>query len=93
MSVGLRLAGAIVRAGLDSNHLQNAELGSPLTSDQVDNRYRVFDFILDTPVTARYVSVDIPGDDKILSMTEVIVEEVVDEEGLASKGEASTAST
>ena len=61
-------------------------VGSPITSSQVDDKTKVIDFNLDPPVIARYVSVDIPGADKILHMGEVIVEEAIDEVGLASKG-------
>ena len=62
-------------------------IGSPVTSGQVDSRYKVVEFTLDPVVTARYVSVDIPGNNKLLNMGEVIVEEVIDEVGLASTGE------
>jgi hypothetical protein len=96
--LGPRLAGAVVRAGLNSSHTMNTMVGSPITSSQVDVETRLIDFNLDPPVIARYVSVDIPGVGKLLHMGEVIVEEAIDEVGLASKaipleGSASTQSS
>ena len=65
-----------VRAGLNPDHSQNQVIGSPSESQAISGA--VVDFILDSVVTAQYVSVD-GGDTKsIVQLTEVMVEEVRD---------------
>ena len=75
-----RLSGAIVRAGIESDILNNAACGLPVTTDQASIPGAHLQFVCDPPVIARYVSVDDadhsnrPYDD-ILTLCEVIVEE------------------
>ncbi|XP_022095017.1 uncharacterized protein LOC110981618 [Acanthaster planci] len=70
-----RLEDAVVRAGFNSNHLLNPEIGR-VSSDQANSR-AVVDFTPEPYVTARYVSVSIirSGADAIVQLTEVMVEE------------------
>ena len=70
-----RLWGSVVRAGMSSNHLQNPEVGQPVAYDEARSG-AVIDFLPDPYVTARYVSVDIPRNNAILHVAEVMIEEV-----------------
>ncbi|XP_038066663.1 angiopoietin-1 receptor-like [Patiria miniata] len=79
---GYRLAGAVVRAGLDpSDFSQNTQIGDAVTSSQATNG-AVIDFIADPIVSARYVSVQ--KTTGILSLAEVMVEEIQDTEETSS---------
>ncbi|XP_038048233.1 fucolectin-4-like [Patiria miniata] len=74
---GVGLNGAEVRAGLSPDRLPNTLIGT-VGGQQVTT------ITADPVVTARYVSIDLPGDNKIINMAEVTVEKFVDEEALAS---------
>ncbi|XP_022111554.1 uncharacterized protein LOC110990761, partial [Acanthaster planci] len=71
-----RLEGNVVRAGLNSNHLLNPEIGRVAASQTLSRA--VIDFTPEPYVIAQYVSVDIHGSDPqtIVQLTEVMVEEV-----------------
>ena len=71
---GFRFRGNVLRAGLSNNHTENRELGTVADDQAVDGA--VVDFMADPVVTARYVSVDIPGTEKFVQLTEVMIEEV-----------------
>ncbi|XP_022111709.1 uncharacterized protein LOC110990943, partial [Acanthaster planci] len=57
---GERLEGAIVRAGVNSDQSQNTQIGDPVTSTQATDG-AVIDFIANLNVSARYISVEVPG--------------------------------
>ncbi|XP_022111475.1 uncharacterized protein LOC110990689, partial [Acanthaster planci] len=71
-----RLGGNVVRAGLNSNHLLNPEIGRVAASQTLSRA--VIDFTPEPYVIAQYVSVDIHGSDPqtMVQLTEVMVEEV-----------------
>ncbi|XP_022109721.1 tyrosine-protein kinase Mer-like [Acanthaster planci] len=71
---GGRLAGAVVRAGLDpSDFSQNTRIGSVPSSQATKGA--VIDFIVDPVVSAQYVSVQLSaGQDKCLHLAEVEVQ-------------------
>ncbi|XP_038066691.1 receptor-type tyrosine-protein phosphatase mu-like [Patiria miniata] len=76
---GGRLAGAVVRAGLDpSDFSQNTQIGDAVTSSQATNG-AVIDFIADPIVSARYVSVK-KNANGFVCLAEVMVEEIQDTE-------------
>ncbi|XP_038074861.1 tyrosine-protein kinase receptor Tie-1-like [Patiria miniata] len=75
-----RIAGAVVRAGLNPDRVSNRAIGT-VTLEQAIDRTRPIEIIADPAVTARYVSVDLPGTNKIIHMREVMVGEYVDNEG------------
>ncbi|XP_022111302.1 uncharacterized protein LOC110990560 [Acanthaster planci] len=70
-----RLKTGFVRAGLNSNHLLNPVIGQ-VTEDQAIDR-AVVDFTPEPYITAQYVSVNIVrrGNQAIVQLTEVMVEE------------------
>ncbi|XP_071800330.1 tyrosine-protein kinase receptor Tie-1-like isoform X2 [Asterias amurensis] len=71
---------AVLRAGLSSEHLQNAMIGSPVTLPE-DARGVVVEFTVDPIAIARYVSFDIPTDEGAISnlaIAEVMVEEITE---------------
>ncbi|XP_038066690.1 tyrosine-protein phosphatase 99A-like [Patiria miniata] len=73
---GKRLAGAVVRAGLDpSDFSENTQIGDAVRSSQATNGATI-DFIADPIVSARYVSVQ--KTNGILSLAEVMVVEIQD---------------
>ncbi|XP_038048236.1 receptor-type tyrosine-protein phosphatase kappa-like [Patiria miniata] len=74
---GVGMDGAEVRAGLSPDRSPNTLIGT-VGVHQVTIMTAV------PVVTARYVSVDFPGDNKIINLAEVTVEEFVDEEALTS---------
>ncbi|XP_022087744.1 uncharacterized protein LOC110977706 [Acanthaster planci] len=78
----VRINGGIVRAGLNPDRVSNRELGTISQTESSDGDL-VITMIADPFVSARYVSVDIPGDN-ILHMGEVMVDEFIDEEAAAS---------
>ncbi|XP_038065423.1 uncharacterized protein LOC119735676 isoform X12 [Patiria miniata] len=55
-----RLTGAVVRAGTSSTGLNNGMCGSALTAQQAEVRRSTVDFVCDPPLTAQFVTVDIP---------------------------------
>ncbi|XP_022098544.1 uncharacterized protein LOC110983538 isoform X2 [Acanthaster planci] len=55
-----RLTGAVVRGGTSSTSLNNSVCGTPLTAQQVEIRRSTVDFVCDPPMTAKFVTVDIP---------------------------------
>ncbi|XP_038053132.1 uncharacterized protein LOC119725683 [Patiria miniata] len=76
VSLASRVRNNVIRAGLSSQHLLNQEIGR-VSEDQAISG-AVLDFLPDPYVTARYVSVDIPGSgaDTIVQLVEVMIEEV-----------------
>ncbi|XP_022109767.1 uncharacterized protein LOC110989575 [Acanthaster planci] len=73
---GHRLAGAVIRAGLDpSDFSLNRMIGS-VSSSQATNG-AVVDFMMGPNVSARYVSVELAGPSRILHMAEVMVDEEI----------------
>ncbi|XP_038066610.1 receptor-type tyrosine-protein phosphatase F-like [Patiria miniata] len=72
---GSRLQGAIVRAGLDADHSQNARVGSPVTYGQAYPGGQTLNFVPDPVVSARYVSVDLYNN--CLQLAELRLEEEV----------------
>ncbi|XP_038048242.1 angiopoietin-1 receptor-like [Patiria miniata] len=75
-----RIIGAVIRAGLNQDHLTNREIGT-VTEAQAIDRTRPIEIIANPMVTAHFVSVDIPGTNNILHMREVEVGEYLDEGG------------
>ncbi|XP_038048244.1 receptor-type tyrosine-protein phosphatase mu-like [Patiria miniata] len=75
-----RLIGAIIRAGLNQDHLSNRAIGT-VTEEQAIDRTQPIEIIANPVVTAHFVSVDIPGTNEILHMREVEVGEYLDEGG------------
>ncbi|XP_022098548.1 fibropellin-1-like [Acanthaster planci] len=58
---GDRLTGAVVRGGTSSTSLTNRGVcGTPLTAQQAEVRRSTVDFVCDPPMTAKFVTVDIP---------------------------------
>ena len=57
---GDRLTGAVVRAGTNPAGTANRVCGSAVTNAQALERRSVVDFLCDPPLSAKYVSVDIP---------------------------------
>ena len=80
-----RLTGALVRAGLSPVRSDNRLIGT-VSASQVAQATQVVQFIAEPVVTARYVSVDLPGREKYLHMSEVMVEEFIDVQAVASNG-------
>jgi len=58
--MGDRLTGAVVRAGTNPAGTANRVCGSAVTNAQALERRSVVDFLCDPPLSAKYVSVDIP---------------------------------
>ncbi|XP_022098563.1 uncharacterized protein LOC110983548 [Acanthaster planci] len=54
------LTGAVVRGGTSSTSLNNGVCGTPLTARQAEVPRSTVDFICDPPMTAKFVTVDIP---------------------------------
>ncbi|XP_038075767.1 tyrosine-protein kinase receptor Tie-1-like isoform X2 [Patiria miniata] len=77
---GYRIIGAIVRAGLNPDHVSNRVIGT-ITEEQAIDTTRPIEIIANPVVTARYVSVDLRGTDRILHMREVMVGEYLYTEG------------
>ncbi|XP_033625303.1 fucolectin-1-like isoform X1 [Asterias rubens] len=71
-----RLEGAVVRAGCNKHVMDNPVCGLPVTSGQAKPRGGLIDKTCDRPLTARYISVDIPAV-RILQLCEVLVEGTV----------------
>ncbi|XP_038048241.1 fucolectin-4-like [Patiria miniata] len=69
--------GAEVRAGLNPDRLSNRMIGK-VTLQQTTDKTRPIEISVDPVVNARYVSVDLPGTNKILAMCEVEVGEYED---------------
>ncbi|XP_038069022.1 angiopoietin-1 receptor-like [Patiria miniata] len=83
---GERLAGAVVRAGLDpSDFSQNTQIGDAVTSSQATDG-AVIDFIADPIVSARYVSVK-RNANGFVCLAEVMVEEIQDTEETSTAAE------
>ncbi|XP_038048240.1 tyrosine-protein kinase receptor Tie-1-like [Patiria miniata] len=78
-----RLDGAEVRAGMSPDRLPNRLIGT-VDFGMTGGAGMVTTLIADPVVSARYVRVDLRGDNKVLHMTQVMVGEFVDEEALAS---------
>ncbi|XP_038066669.1 angiopoietin-1 receptor-like [Patiria miniata] len=79
---GERLAGAVVRGGLDpADFSQNTQIGDEVIGSQATDGAEI-DFIADPIVSARYVSVQ--KTTGILSLAEVMVEEIQDTEETSS---------
>ncbi|XP_038065954.1 neurogenic locus notch homolog protein 2-like isoform X5 [Patiria miniata] len=74
---GARLTGAVVRAGTSSTGLNNGMCGSALTAQQAEVRRSTVDFVCDPPLTAKFVTVDIP----LLRVTKQQICEVTVEQG------------
>ncbi|XP_038065319.1 fibropellin-1-like isoform X2 [Patiria miniata] len=74
---GARLTGAVVRAGTSSTGLNNGICGSALTAQQAEVRRSTVDFVCDPPLTAKFVTVDIP----LLRVTKQQICEVTVEQG------------
>ena len=66
---------AVVRAGPISDVVSNAQCGSQVTAAQASTRGGTIEFVCDSPLRARYVSVDIPATSP-LQLCEVTVEEI-----------------
>ncbi|XP_038048537.1 receptor-type tyrosine-protein phosphatase T-like isoform X2 [Patiria miniata] len=79
----IRLDGALVRAGLNVDRVSNRLIGT-VDYSETDGGIRVTTVVADPLVSARYVSVDLPGSNRYLHMGEVMVEEFIDAEALAS---------
>ncbi len=70
-----RLTNAVVRAGLKSDVITNPQCGSAVTADQAQPLGGTIHFICDSPLRARYISVDIPTGG-YLQLCEVTVSEL-----------------
>ena len=68
------MAGAVVRAGQSITPTNNPACGSPVTPAQAAIAGGTIHIKFNTPMRARYVSVDIPGSG-VLQLCEVMVEE------------------
>ena len=80
----------MVRAGLDANIFQNAVCGSPVTPAQASIHGGYLDFTCEPTRPARYVSVDIDGNQpgetttNVVALCEVMVEEYSTETAVTS---------
>ena len=72
--------GAVVRAGLNSNHLLNGIIGSPMTVTDSHLGANLY-FVPDPLVTTRYVSIDNPKTYAVVPLGEVTVDAVQDTNG------------
>ena len=79
ISTGERLEKAVVRAGTNHNITENGQCGSPVTAAQAQPFGATVEIQCETPIKARYVSVDIPSEQAILQLCEVTVEEILPE--------------
>ena len=84
--------GAQVRAGLNSDRVSNRLLATFTITQSTDGNL-VLTTVANPAVSARYVSVDIPGSGKILHMSEVMVDEYMDEEAAVSTGDSNSQCT
>ena len=57
---GDRLTNAVVRAGLNDDVITNHQCGSAVTADQAQPLGGTIEFACESPLRARYTSVDIP---------------------------------
>ncbi|XP_022097174.1 receptor-type tyrosine-protein phosphatase F-like [Acanthaster planci] len=70
---GDRLAGAVVRAGVNSVHSQNQQIGSAVSSSQASPDGQTIHFVANPSVRARYVSVELSNN--CLQLAELRIEE------------------